>query len=377
VALYQNINGVWTLCSKPYVRRGGAWVLAQEAWVNDHGVWKNAYDADVTPPNPPEITLAIVEDFDVIKGQKTLKSRWIQVGTRLPGTANDDDARLIRMLTTYGGKAPTTQFGGTWHPNPDNTYPNEPWSEWRYNDYGGHKDTSNLVYKQFPLNPSPGTIIKGDTTYYFTAWSLDNSGNWSAATQAQIHVPKNSVDVANVVTKEARFQANSGGSWRTATGFQGGDLIQQKSPRSQGLFFYGNQITDAVGTSGATITVKAAQIYIRREGTAEDNGAANANVYLFWTPYKTAQDLPNPGAAGDIVRNELTKIGSGLAKGQGKWFDLPDSYLNNLNTGIKGMGLAWKDPVKADAAPNDYSRVVAVGQNLRCGELHITWEEKH
>lgn len=368
MALYQNINGVWTLCQKPYVKRGGVWQVAEEAWVKRSGTWVNAYDADVTPPNPPEITLQVSEDFDTIKGQKTLKTRFIKVGVRIPGTANDPDARLTRVLSTYNGKPPTTQFGGTYTSASDDSYPNEPWSEWRYNDYGGHDDTSLVISKQWPRNAVPGTIIKGDETYYFTGWSLDNSGNWSAATPASIHIPKNSVDMPNVITKEARFQANSGGSWRTA-GFQSGDLIQQKSPRSQGLFFYGNQITDAIGEKGPA-AIKSAQIYIKR---TNDTGSATCNMYLFWTAYGNASTLPNP-VTNDLDRNEVVKIGQ-LAKNQGAWFDLPESFYDNMSSDIKGMGLAWKDPIKADAAPNDFSEVVAVGTNLRCGEIHVVWEE--
>lgn len=371
MALYQNIDGAWTLCQKPYVKRNGVWMVAEEAWVKRSGTWVNAYDADVTPPNPPEITLSIAEDFATIKGKKTLQSRWIRVGTRLPGVSNDEDAQLVRMLTNYNGKAPTTQFGGTYTSKPDTTFPNEPWSEWRYNKFGPHKDTSVVSIKQWPLNADAGNIIQGDKDYFFTAWSLDNSGNWSAPTAAQIHVPKDSVDAANTVTKEARFQANSGGSWRSG-GFQGGNLIQQKSPRSVGLWFYGNQITEAMGSSGA-VTVKNAQIHIRR--MEDDGGAATANVYLFWTSYAVPGDLPNPAAPGGITKNDVAKLGT-LAKGQDKWFDLPDSFNADLNKNIKGMGLDWKDPVKADASANDFSKIMSVATALRCGELHVVWEEK-
>lgn len=381
MALYINDNGTWKQCQKPYVKRGadGVWQVVEEAWVKRSGTWVKAYDADVTPPQPPEITLQIVEDFATIKGQKTLQSRWIKVGTRLPGVNNDPDLQMIRVLTNYAGKAPTTQFGGTYTKEPDDTYPKEPWSDYFYNDMGhngwGHEDSSVMKYKQWCNGPNPasGNIINGDKDYFFTGWALDNSGNWSVPTQAQIHVPKDSVDAKNTITKEARFQANSGGSWRSG-GFQWGDLIQQKSPRSVGLFFYGNQISQAMGSQG-TIKVKSAQVYIKREGDDEDHGSANANIYLFWTDYATHDDLPNPNAPGGITKHDITKIGSGLAKGQGKWFDLPESFYGDLNKNIKGMGLDWKDPVKADAFPADYSRITAVGQALRCGELHIVWEE--
>lgn len=371
MALYQNINGVWTLCNKPYVKKNGAWQVVDQAWVKRSGTWVKAYDGDVLPPNPPEITLTVFDDFDTVKGQKKLITRYIKVGARLPGVANDDDLRMIRVLTTMNGKPPTTQFGGTYTRTPDSTYPNEPWSDWKYNEYGGHGDSSVIIQKQWPVNYGAGQIIPSDTTYYFTGWALDNSGNWSVSTPTQIHIAKASIEMPNVVTKEARFQANSGGSWRNA-GFQSGDLIQQNSPRSQGLFFYGNQISDAMGSQGS-ISVKSAQIYLKRENAAGgDTGVANANIYLYWTGYKTAQDLPNAGGA--LNRNEITKLGT-IAKGDGKWFKLPDEFYNNLNNGIKGLGLAFMDPIKASALPNDFSRITAVGQNLRCGELHVTWEE--
>jgi len=372
VALYQNIDGVWVQASHVYVKQNGVWVSATDAYVRRAGVWTPAYEYDVIPPNPPEVTLNVVEDFDTIKGVKTLKTRYLRVGTRLPGSSNDKDARLTRVLTTYAGKPPTTQFGGTYTSTPDRDWTGEPWSEWRYNQYGNHNDTSNYTYKQWPVNAAAGTIIKGDTTYYFGAWSLDANGNWSTANQASIHVAKASVDMANVIVKEARIQPNQSGSWRS-TGYVNGDLVQQKSPRSQGLWMYGNQFTDSIGaqtTKGEAIRIKSAQILIRR---ADDTGAANANIYLFWTPYTSTNVLPAVGSA--VERHEITKLGT-LAKGQAKWFELPQKFKDNLNTQVKGMGLDWKDPIKADAFPEDYSQVVSIGANLRCGEVHIVWEEE-
>jgi hypothetical protein len=367
VALYQKVNGVWTLCQRPYVQRGEVWTAVMEAHVKRSGAWVQAYEYDVTPPSPPIIGLSINEDFDTINGVKTLKSRWIRVSVRLPGTGNDPDARLTRVLTDYAGAAPTTQFGGTYTSASDSSYPNEPWSEWRYNDYGGHNDTSVEITKQWPRNASAGTIIKGDQTYHFKGWALDNSGNWSAATGAQISVPKNSVNVPNVVTKEARIQPNTTGSWITA-GYQSGNLVQAKSPRSVGLWLFGNQITDAIGQQGE-VTIKSAQIFIKR---LDDTGVANANVYIFWTGIATVGGLPAPG--GSLGKTNITKLGT-IAKGQGKWFDLPTSFNGDLNKNVKGMGLDWKDPVKADAFPEDYSEMASLGTSLQSGELHLVWEE--
>ena len=188
-----------------------------------------------------------------------------------------------------------------------------------------------------------------------------------------IHIPKDSQATANIITKEARIQPNSAGSWKNADGFHSGDLIQQKSPRSMGLWFYGNQFGDSFAVSAANTTVKSAQIFIQRD--VEDTGAANANIYLFWTTYGTIASLPS--VAHGLDKNETDKLGA-LAKGQGKWFNLPNSFYADLKSGnLKGLGLDWKDPSKADANTNDYSRVMSVADNLRCGEIHLVWEEKH
>ena len=367
MALYQKINGVWTVVQRPYVLHNGVWTAVTDAYVRRSNVWVSAYHYDVTPPNPPEIDLRIFEDFNIVKGQKQLASRWIQVGVRLPGSLNQTDARLARVLTTYAGKPPTSPLGGTYTSAPDSDFPGEAWGDWKYNEFGVH-DTSISAYKQWPRNASAGTIIKGDTTYYFGGWSLDRYGNWSVATQASIHVPKDSVGYPQVVVKEARFQPNASGSWRGGQGFQTGDLIQQWSPGSTGLWFYGAQFTDSMGSSGS-VTVRSAQIYIKRE---DDTGLANANVYLYWTGYPTVASLPAPGP---IQKFEITKIGT-LAKGQGAWFDLPISFRNNMNYDIKGLGLDYKDPVKATGYPNDYSQVSSVASKLRCGEVHVVWEEQ-
>jgi hypothetical protein len=297
------------------------------------------------------------------------------VGVRLPGATNDPDARLTRVLTDFPGLTseapPTNHEGGTFTSATDATYPTEPWSEWRYNSYGPHKDTSVYVYKQWPRNASAGYLIPGDKDYHFGGWSLDNNGNWSEVNQASIHVPKASVDSPNVVIKEAIFEPNQSGSWRTE-GFASGNLVQQASPHSTGLWFYGHQFTDSIGaqTSGSeSIKVNSAQIWISRE---DDNGSANANIYLFWTGYAAVANLPPAGSA--ITRHEITKLGT-LGKGQGKWFTLPASYNNNLNTNILGMGLDSKDPAKASSFPEDFSTVTATAVNLHCGEVHIVWQE--
>src|SRR5262245_58318328 len=324
VALYQKVDGVWTLCQRPYVKVANSWTAVNEAYVKRSGVWVQAYEYDVTPPSPPVISLSIFEDWDKSGTSNKLHSRWIKVTTRLPEASNDPDCKLIRILTTYNNKPPTTQFGGTYTSGSDRDWPNEPWSDWKYNAFGDHKDTSNETSKQWPRNVDSGYIIPGDQDYFFTGWSLDENGNWSAATETKIHVPKASVDAPNVIVKEATFQANSSGSWRN-TGFQSGNLVQQQSPRSVGLWFFGNQFRDTIGSQG-TPTIRNASIRIIRNDTGTN---AMANLYLWWGGYANPGALPAAGSS--LTKHEVTKLGDQIAKGEAQWFPLPAAFLGDLN----------------------------------------------
>jgi hypothetical protein len=370
MALYQKINGAWQPVTRVYLKKNGIYRMVSDVYVKDHlsHTWKSSYHYDVIPPNPPEIDLAIVEDWVVIKNQKQLSTRYINVGVRLPGGSNDPDARLTRVLTTYAGAAPTSHEGATFTPTPDKQFSGEPWSEWRYNTYGPHKDTSVIAWKQWPVNAGAGTKIKGDTVYYFTGWSLDNENNWSVSTPASIKTAKDSIHMDTIVIKEARFQPNSSGSWNSS-GFQTGNLIQANSPRSVGLFMYGNQFKDSIGKQG-TPTIRAASILLTR--LENDTGPANANLYLFWSAIASTSGLP--AAGGSLGKTDITKIGT-LAKGQSKWFDLPTKFNADLDKLIGSIGLDYKDPVFAAAQTGDFSTIQAVATNLRCGEVHAVWEE--
>jgi hypothetical protein len=371
MTIYVRVNGVYQAVDRPFVRVNGVYTGAKQVWVRNAGTYKSAYLFDITPPDPPLITTALIETRN---DKNVLTGRYIKVGVRLPGASNDPDARLVRVLTNYPASKdddtakPSTQYGGTYTAEPDKTYPDEPWSEWRYNAYGSHKDTSVEVFKQWYPNATTATDIVNDKTYYFTGWSVDDQGNWSVPTSAQLHVPKASVDTPPIVVKEARFQANTSGSW-TSSGFQSGKLIQRDSPRSRGLWLYGNQFTDSIGKDGAP-TIRSAQVFIKRE---DDTGVANADIHLGWTPYGTVGSLPSPG--GGLTVNEIKKVGT-LAKGKGDWFTIPSTFYADFNNNIKGLELNYKDYLKAAASEKDFSVIQKIADNLRCGEVHVVWEEK-
>jgi hypothetical protein len=363
--LYIKENGTWVSADFAWVKKQGVWRPVNEVWVKKSGSWQRIYEYDVTPPDPPVVTLTLVDNWSQ---KNELLGRWINVAVRTQGASHDADLRRIRVLTTFNGKPPTTVHGGTFTSAADDNWPNEPWSEWRYNGFGtgaGHADSSVLSTKQWTRNSTNGDILKDATTFYFTAWSEDLNGNWSGATAAQLTTPKAGVEAENLIVKEARFQANSSGTWKTGTGFQSGELIQQNRPTCRGLWFHGNQLADTIGTQGAP-HIRSAQILVRRQN---DAGTATSNVYLFHHNYV------NPAAiTGTPVFSEVTKVGT-ISKGETKWFDIPASFYDDLNTGIRGFGLNYKDPIKADGLANDYTKVESMNTYVRSGEVHMVWDE--
>jgi hypothetical protein len=357
--VYFKISGAWTQVDRPYVKVSGAWKPAKEVWVKRSGAWVQSYLFDITPPDPPTLSLEIVVTSS--------GGRHIKVGARSPGSSHDPNLKRIRVLTTYNGKAPTTQFGGTYTRAADDNFPDEPWSDWSYNGFNSSpsgKDSSEYHYKTWPRSATPETTLAGGQTYYFTAWAEDVAGNWSVAQAALINVPKSGGD-SNTVVKEARFQVNTSGKL-VSSGFASGDLIQSGGPASRGIWLYGTEIRNNIGSQGPA-TIRSAQIRISRR---DDTGQPTANLYLYWHDYAGAGSLPS-----SPTRHQATKIGQ-IAKGETKWFDLPSAFYSHL-TGkdILGFGLDNKNPSFAAAQPSDYSEVQSVSDDIRTGEVHVVWSE--
>lgn len=372
--VYYKIAGTWTVVDRPYIKINNVQVPVKEVWVKRSGSWQQAYEFDETPPDPPVVSLEIVEtsywEEDGRIGTKKT-GRHVKVGVRSPGVSHDEDLKLIRVLSTYNGKAPTTQYGGTYTSKSDEDFPDEPWSDFSFNghnDSGNNKDSSVYHYKEWPRNANTSSQLEGQTTMHFTAWSQDLNGNWSTATAASIFIPKKSADGSEVIVKEARFQANNGGSHEAGGLFTPGQLVQASGPSSIGMWFYGNQITDNVGKQGPA-NIRNAQIYVSR--VDDDGGAASANIYLYWHDYGSTGAI-----SGNINRRGTTKVGT-LAKGEAKWFDLPATMIEKLESReLKGFGLHRQDPDKASAFANDFSKVKSLTDDLRSGEVHVVWTEK-
>ena len=365
-ASYLKLGGIWNRADRVYRKDDGVWKPTDEIYVKDGGVWKRCHEYDVTPPPVPEISLEIV-DTDYWENHVRKTGRYIKVGVRTPGGIPDTDLKRIRVLTTYNGKSPTTYKGQNYTSNPDEEHPEEPWSDWHYNGFGGSsktRDSSEFKYKEWPRNASNQTNIAAGKQF-FAAWAEDLNGNWSTGVFAHITVPKKGVDAANRLTKEAHFQVTATGSF-TKEKFVYGQPTQSNSPRSRGLLFYGGQLKNQIGLQGKPV-IKQARIRLER---IKDSGTAQANVFIF------RHDYGSPAAVGlDLEDHEILKLGK-IGKGEQKWFDLPDTYLTKLeNDVIKGFGFHFKNPNAGQASAQDYSVFRSSTDSIRIGELHVVWQE--
>jgi hypothetical protein len=367
VSIHYKIAGVWTTVNRPYIQLNNIQVPIKEVWVKRSGIWEQSYEYDVTPPDIPLVSLELVETTYWDEGKKRT-GRHIKVGVRSPLSNHDEDLKMIRVLTTYNDKAPTTQYGGTYTSKPDDNDPDEPWSDFSFNGHNGSKqgkDSSVWRYKTWPRNANNSSALEGQRDYHFTAWAQDLNGNWSAANPAVKHVPRANADGSDATVYEGRFQANGAGSIVSGN-YTAGPLVQASSPKSYGIWFYGTQM-NRIGAQG-TAKVRTAQIYVSR---VDSDGPTSSNIYLYWHEYGSNGALGTP-----VVRKGETKIGT-LAKDESRWFDVPANMIEKMESrDLVGFGLYSQDINKASAFANDYSMVSSLTDNLRSGEVHVVWTEK-
>jgi hypothetical protein len=355
--VYKKQGDIWTPAARVYVKDANVQKPADQVWVKYNGIWTKAHEYDVTPPPAPVIVVELVE----FEGA----GRYLKVGVTL--NAPDAGLRRIRVLTSYMGKMPTTQYGGNYVSAPDATAPNEPWSDFYFNGFeGSQRLPHELYFKTWPRSATSASgIVAGPV--HFAAWAEDSFGNWSTGYFKTFDVPRreNVVGGTGGNAKDKRFLAVNTGIWSGGE-FSYGRPTQAKGPIRRGLFFYGGAIKDDIGKSGKA-KIKKAQIRIERRN---DGGTAQANVYLAYHNFGQPQNFAQNASWSTPV-----KLGK-ISKGEAKWFDIPKDWYSKIEKDeIKGFLLNHKDPDKADAQANDYSVMNSKADSVRTGELHVVWTE--
>lgn len=362
---HMKISNTWVQAERVYIKRNDAWVPADEVYVKRSGVWTLAHKYDVTPPGQPILSLEVRENAYMVGSEKRY-GRHIRVGVRAPWNTADPTLKSIRVLSTYNGGMPTTQYGGTYTQTPQGSYPKEPWSEFSYNGFnGGQTDTGSFKYKTWPPNATSTTSI-APGRYWFAAWAQDDMGNWGVSTAQYIDVPKTG-SAAGTIVKQSRFQTTQTGTYASNGVYTDGRAIARGgSIQRQGLFFYGNVIPARIGQQGAA-SIRSAQILIQR---ANDDGEPQANVHLFWHKHATPGDI-----SGSLGASNTTFLGT-IGKGESKWFKLPATHIAKLDTELMGFGLWYKNPNFANSVAADYLEADSQQDSLRTGELQVIWEER-
>lgn len=361
--VYKKQGDVWTPAARVYTKVDGVYRPADQVWVKYNGAWTKAHEYDVTPPPAPILNIDLVE-YDGA-------GRHLVVGVS-PNVA-DPGLRRVRVLTTYMGKMPTTQYGGNYVGAPQNDSPWENWSDFYFNGFeGAQRDPERYYTKTWPRNATQASgIVAGPA--HFAAWAEDSFGNWSPGTFRTFDVPKRDTGsgstggIAGTGTnaRDKRFNVTNTGVWSGGS-FSYGRPTQAKGPVRRGTFFYGGAIKDDIGKSGKA-KVRKAQIRMERR---DDGGAGQANLYLAYHNFGQPENFAANASWSTPVR--IGRIG----KGEAKWFDIPKAWYTAIEKDqLKGFILLQKDPNKADAQANDFSIMNSKADSVRTGELHVVWTE--
>lgn len=367
MAALVKINSTWVNVADMWTKSSGTWVKASEAYLKNAGVWTPVHASAPAPPASPILSLEIIRN--TISGDI---HQWLKVGARYPLSV--DLPRLARIRVLWGGSDSSTlstQFGNNFINGRDSDWSQEPWSDWYYHADSEGKtafartDTSVETFKQYPLNPGTTLdVLAGNRTYYVGAWSLDTFGQWSAGVTNSIFVPTAGSPPNTEVRKEARFLPFASGTSSQGVFTEGNLETRPASGVKYGCWFYGNQITSNVG-SGGPPTITNARIHMTR--TTDDGFLPTSNVYAFWHTDNTTSGAFVPTSD----RHNITLIGT-IAKGQTVDLTLPDSFKDNYNSDIKGLGIAYETSTNA---AGDYSIIKGLDQDSRSGELHLNWTE--
>lgn len=202
MTVYTKNAGVWKSAT-PYIKKNGVWTEATQVWTKDSGIWKLAYQADTTPPPVPSLTLTFIDN------------RYLNVSVQA-STSDVPDLAKVRLLVSSSA-FPATPFSSGFVSDVDLTYPGEAWSDLLYHQTSGGHAVTDTVVKEWPLNPGSTKALTGGATYYFSAFAVDQRGNWSAGNFKSFKAPDRTggdpTTGTPIQTKVAEFLPKFSGSY--------------------------------------------------------------------------------------------------------------------------------------------------------------------
>jgi hypothetical protein len=351
MGIYVKDSGVWK-DSVPYPKDAGEWGEAEQGWIKDGGIWKQFYQADVTPPPVPQLTLELVE------------GRYIKVHMK---AADVDPGDLDRVRVLVGnGAFPANQFSSGFVTTPDAVLFNEPWSEYIYYPSAGHHSPTTNYTKPYPPNPTASTALPGGAFQYFAAWSKDRRGNWSAGSFQKIWV---GVRAPNDPTPVKVIKTQTWNADWSQVFMQNGQLRWNNSSIYMGLWdsFQGWQYGiigfphESIVAATKNATIKKVELYMHAQK------AYNTQTGFIGRRRYHNASAPQP-TIGAISRFGVFQAETWKA-GDGKWIDLTPEGTAGWKAGTT-RGISF-EPANGDRS---YSGIFDGNTQTNPPKLRITYE---
>lgn len=204
--------------------------------------------------------------------------------------------------------------------------------------FGGHISArENIGESNYGLYAKDGGYISGDgtaptgtTNNQFTLRGGQINGSWTYSSGTAPTPP----------SPQTKYTFKSTRAWSWDTSFNwnpmGENVARQGNPNRwdptmgncKGLWFFDYQGIQNILNSG---TAKSMRIYVKRE---TKGGVYTARPVYFWTHNKTS-----PTGAEPTLSNSAGNLAN-FSPGEGKWVDLPNSYITAFKTGTaKGIAI--------------------------------------
>jgi len=361
VGVYVKSSGGWIQkTGRPHLKVNGQWMPVKEGHVKQAGVWTEFYNYDVTPPQAPQLELTEVNPQYNYGGALRL-GRYINV-TTAPAVVDDTIKRILVLVST--SYQPSSPFDApSFISIPGAEAPGEPWSELGYNGYLTSRPLTGVSTKRFTANQADSSVLPGGT-YYVSAWAQDWAGNWSDGTYDSITLT-NAFDVTQTTSHVYNGRATSGGTYQASTNnYSQGDMDWTASPVRNAVWFYGTQFANAIASAPINATITSMKVYLHRK--AVDKGPQASNLYLTAHGFNSGAEIE---AAHGFFLLGASHIGT-LAKGEGKWFDVPASMYSSIITGGAGLALVARTPGMTSFSQGTLN---SVSTAVRQGEIQMTW----
>jgi hypothetical protein len=236
-------------------------------------------------------------------------------------------------------------------------------------DFDKTMQSDNCYWSRWWVTPGSSRIMPlsypAGTTVYFTTWTADVNGNYSAPSHVSVTVPIPPAPPQPVeVTRSAYIDCTSSASWRD-TGWRGDNnyVYQAGSGGGHaGFWFYSNRISSALSRA---IRINKMQLYIQRVNSS--HGISGGAIVQFSS--HLFQNRPAGSPWGGI--NVMGQPGT-LTRGQGNWFNVPSNVFDAFRTGYHvGFGLYY-----GATSFTDSHYLMAYGGGTASGRVYVEWVER-